>query len=200
MRSPQRRARRDVEPDAVRLGRGHELGRAALEHLDAILPAGKGRPAARSEVVDDLPSREHSQHVGVDVGQVHGGAGARARGPWRQALDARLRLAALQAQGECVGRAFRTRNDVAPRGELLEGEDADAFLADRARVGLLQGVEQVARHVSEALGRHASAEVLDGDVRAPALSSQDDADPLASLPGLGAAFETNSLSASFGSW
>lgn len=40
-------------------------------------------------------------------------------------------------------------------------------------------------HVSEALGRHAAAEVLDGDVRAPALAAQDDADPFASLPGLG---------------
>ena len=59
--------------------------------------------------------------------------------------------------------ALGSRHDLAATAELLECQQADRFLAERSLVTGLGRLEQAARDLVQAIGRHAPPHVVDGD-------------------------------------
>ena len=85
-------------------------------------------------------------------------------------------VAAAQSQRPRLVTARRPRHDVAAGAELLEGEQPDRLLAQRAVVAGLGRLEQVAGHLAQPVRAHPSAGVVDGDDRPRALAAQQHPD------------------------
>ena len=69
--------------------------------------------------------------------------------------------------------------------QLLEGEQPDRLLAERAGVTRLRRLEQVAGNVTQPVRGHPAARVVDGDHRPNTLAPQQNADAPSGNPRLG---------------
>jgi len=114
---------------------------------------------------------------------VHGGADGGAR-PAPLLLQLGHGGAARQAKAPRVGGVLGAGHDLQPAAQLLERQHADGLLAEGAIVARLGRLEQVAGHLAQAIGRHAPAEVVDGDHRALTLAAQHHPHSLACAAGL----------------
>jgi hypothetical protein len=157
----------DVQPYAVRFLGRDEFAPPSLDHFYRVVAAGDGGAPAAAQVLDDFALCEHPQDVRIDVGDVDGSAGDVARPPPLGPCQRRRRLAALHSQDVSVGLPMRARDDLAAAPDLLEGDDADGLLTDRARVAGFGRLEQVACDLAEAIGSHPTAGVVDGDGGTP---------------------------------
>ncbi len=110
-------------------------------------------------------------------------AKSRARRRSRQQVCGRLPTA--QPQGPRLVAPQRSGNDVATAAELLEGQQADRLLAERAVVTGLRRLEQIAGDLAEPILGHPAPCIVDGDQRPNALAPQQHSDAAADHTRLG---------------
>ena len=166
---------------ATRLVRGDELGCAPLDDLDLIGAGGDRRATPSAQVFDHLALRQYAPDLGVEFGDEHGRPGDVA---WPPPLAQQLGRGLATAQSKRPGlvAAGGSRHDVAAAAQLLEGEQPDRLLAERAVVTRLRRLEQVAGNVTQPVRGHPAAHVVDGDHRPNTLAAQQDADARSGTP------------------
>ena len=107
---PERDVRGKVEAHTFGALRSHDLARPAFDHLDHVVAACERGRTSGAQVVDNFALGQQTQHVGVEIGEVHGGAGlARGRG------DAPVRDAQLPNRVRAEGPTSRPIHRLATR-------------------------------------------------------------------------------------
>ena len=167
-----------------------------------VRAGGDGRTTTTAQVVDHLALGEHTGRLGVELGEEHGGTG-RPIGPADAPERARPLPRLAQPQRPDLVDGVGTGDDVAPGAELLEREEPDRLLAERPVIARLGRLEQVAgdfRSRSGAIPRPPSSTTI--TARVPLRRSNTLIRPPTWPPSAysSAALDTNSFSASFGSW
>lgn len=124
------------DQQAARLIRCDELTGPSFDDFDRVGAGGDRLAASLPQVVDHLASRQHPDRFCVELGDEH----RRARRQPRPALLAQQVggcLAAAQPQRPGPVAVGRPTHHIATRTELLERQQSDRLLTERARVARL---------------------------------------------------------------